>query len=221
MEKEKIGLLGGTFNPIHVGHLKIAEIAQKTFHLDKVLFIPSSIPPHKGSIEAVSPAHRLKMVELAVSSSPRFVCSSIEIDAKGTSYSVITLNKIKKIYPDTRIFFILGIDAFLEITTWKDYKKVLRQCSFIIVNRPGYRLNDAKRVFGGKYIKYMVELSKSEEAISDKILSFKIFIFQINAFEVSSTEIRERIKRGDSIKGMVSEAVENYIKNNKFYQRGK
>lgn len=217
MMKDRIGIFGGTFNPIHMGHLKAARIVQRKYLLKKVLFIPSYIPPHKESAEIASPAHRLKMVELALASYPQFIPSSIEIDARERSYSIITLKKIKKLFPKALALFILGIDAFLEIDTWKDYHQVLQQCFFIVISRPGYRLQEAMRVLEGKYQEMMVEISETEEIEGDMFTSYKIFLLPMDSLNLASTEIRERIKRGDSIKGMVPETVEIYIDENGLY----
>jgi nicotinate-nucleotide adenylyltransferase len=218
MKKKRVGLFGGTFNPVHLGHLRAAEIVREKFCLDEVLFIPSYIPPHKDTSDVVSPSHRLKMVELTLRSSSHFVPSSIEIDAKGKSYSIITLNRIKKLYPEALIFFILGIDAFLEIDTWKDYEHVLKRCFFVVISRPGYDSYEAKKKLKGKYLKKMYEFSRSE-SLTDKLLStFIIFFLPIDAVNVASTDIRDRIRRSDSIEAMVSVEVEAYIKENKLYQ---
>lgn len=217
-KKKKIGLFGGTFNPVHLGHLKAAEVVQRKFLLDKILFIPSYIPPHKESSEVASPLDRLSMVELAVASYPRFVPSSIEIEAKERSYSIITLGKIKKIFPDAWIFFILGIDAFLEIDTWRDYKKVMEQCHFIVISRPGYCLDDVRRILDWKYVDSMYELSQYEEIKEDKLNLFKIFLLSIDALDISSTDLRKRVKSRDSIRGLVSKAVGAYIEKYKLYQ---
>jgi nicotinate-nucleotide adenylyltransferase len=218
MKKERIGLFGGTFNPVHSGHLKAAEIVQKRFLLDKILFIPSYIPPHKDTADIASPSHRLKMVEIALRGYPHFVPCSIEIDAEETSYSIITINRIKKLYPKSWVFFILGIDAFLEVDTWKDYEQLLEQCFFLVISRPGYLLDEAKKTLEGKYIEKMCMLSKSESIKDEMLLSFRIFLLPVDALDIASTEIRGIIKRGDSIKGMVSERVEAYIRENGLYK---
>lgn len=196
MEKKRIGLFGGTFNPIHCGHVKAAESVQNIFFLDRILFIPSYLPPHKESVDVASAAHRLKMVELALASFDRFFPSSVEIDARGTSYSILTLNKIKEMFPQTEVFFLLGIDAFLEIETWKDYEDVLEQCSFVVMSRPGFRLSEAKDILTEKY---------------------KIYFLSINTLDISSSEVRERIRKNQSIEGLVPENVENYIKERRLY----
>lgn len=196
MEKKRIGLFGGTFNPIHCGHVKAAESVQNIFSFDRILFIPSYLPPHKESVDVASAAHRLKMVELALASFDRFFPSSVEIDARGTSYSILTLNKIKEMFPQTEAFFLLGIDAFLEIETWKDYEDVLEQCSFVVMSRPGFRLSEAKDILTEKY---------------------KIYLLSINTLDISSSEVRERIRKNQPIEGLVPENVENYIKEKRLY----
>lgn len=196
MEKKRIGLFGGTFNPIHCGHVKAAESVQNIFSFDRILFIPSYLPPHKESGDVASAAHRLKMVELALASFDRFFPSSVEIDARGTSYSILTLNKIKEMFPQTEAFFLLGIDAFLEIETWKDYEDVLKQCSFVVMSRPGFRLSEAKDILTEKY---------------------KIYLLSINTLDISSSKVRERIRKNQPIEGLVPENVENYIKERRLY----
>jgi nicotinate-nucleotide adenylyltransferase len=218
MKKARIGIFGGTFNPIHAGHLKAAEIVQKKFLLDKILFIPSYIPPHKESVDMASPSDRLKMVELACVPHPRFIPSPIEIEAQEKSYSIITLEKIEKMYPETWLFFILGIDAFLEIETWKEYEELLKRCSFIVVSRQGYRLKEAKDVLEGSYKKRMYEFPESGESETDLFSSYRIFLLPIDSLNVASTGIRRRAKKGLSLKGMVPESVEVYIEENRLYQ---
>ncbi len=218
MKEERIGLFGGTFNPIHSGHLKAAEIVQKKLGLDKVLFIPSSIPPHKDSAEIASPAHRMKMVELALHSHPHFIPSSIEVDAEERSYSIITLGKIKKLYPNSRIFFILGIDAFLEIDTWKNHERVLEQCFFVIISRPGFRLEEAESVVQGISRDIMCKLSESGNINEDMLRTRKIFLMPIDALDIASTDIRKKIQKGESIQTLVPDEVNAYIQRNNLYK---
>ena len=219
--KKRIGLFGGTFDPIHNGHIKAAESVQDIFSFDKILFIPSYIPPHKESGNVASAAHRLKMVELALTSFERFSPSSIEIDARGTSYSIVTLSRIKKMFPETDIFFLLGVDAFLEIETWKDYRDVLEQCSFIVMSRPGYCLDDAKGTLTEKYNQRMVEVSEPVHKDKKGFFNHKIYLLSIQTLNVSSSEVRERVETNQSIVGMVPESVENYIKERHLYSRKK
>ena len=215
---ERIGLFGGTFNPIHLGHLRGAEIVAEKFLLGKLFFIPSYIPPHKESVHITSPRHRLRMVELALESFPDFHSSSIEIDAGGKSYSIVTLKKMKTLYPRARIFFLLGVDAFLEIETWREYESVLEQCSFIIMSRPQFRLEDAHLVLNSTYSQRVIDLSSSTSVDIDNSANL-IYLVPIQALDISSTEVRERVNKNQSIKGLVPESVEHYIKENGLYQK--
>ncbi len=219
MAKNRVGLFGGTFNPIHSGHLKAAKDVQERLDLDEILFIPSYISPHKDSEAVISPVHRLKMIELTVRSYPRFIPSAIEIEAKGKSYSILTLKKIKKLYPEALIFFILGIDAFLEIDTWKDYHQVLEQCYFVVISRPGAHLDDAKHVLNGRYQEKMYKLEESEPVKDELLSSYRIFLLPIDALNITSTEIREKTKKGEAIKSLVADEVEAYIRENRLYQK--
>jgi nicotinate-nucleotide adenylyltransferase len=218
MGKERIGLLGGTFNPVHQGHLKAAaEVLRKT-GLSRVLFIPSYIPPHKETEGIASPEHRFAMVELAVAGHPRFVASAVEIEAKDKSYSIVTLEKVRAAHPDAWIFFLLGIDAFLEIEAWRSYQEVLGKCHFIVISRPGFRLADARNALDESFAGRIHALRGSMPAGDALLERFRIFIMPIHALDVSSTDIRRRIKQGLPIRGLVPEAVEAYIKKHRLYQ---
>lgn len=218
MSRPRIGLFGGTFNPIHQGHLRAGEQVRERFNLDKVLFIPSFLPPHKRTTDIASPRDRLAMVRLAVAGHAGFVASSLEVRARQKSYSIITLTKVKALYPKAQVFFILGADAFLEIETWKSYQEVLAQCRFIIVRRPGYRLSQARRVVPEKLKPKTISLPRSPSAIpAETVRAHRIFLLDINPFSVSSTEIRRRVREGLPIAGLVPPGVEDYIRKHKLY----
>ncbi|MFH0924296.1 MAG: nicotinate-nucleotide adenylyltransferase [bacterium] len=143
-----IAIYGGTFNPIHYGHLIVADEVRQAFQLDKIIFVPSAIPPHKKYEAIIDPQHRYNMTHLAIASNSHFVASTVELDRGGKSYSIDTIKELKKEYKDEKdFFFIMGADAFLEISTWKAADKILELCRFIIVSRPGTSL--------GKVIKYL------------------------------------------------------------------
>lgn len=216
-QKNRLGLFGGTFNPIHLGHIEAGKVVQSRFHLDQVLYIPSSIPPHKETRDMASAADRFNMVSAAVSGIPGFVASSIEIETPGTSYSIHTLDRIRKQHPDADIYFILGIDAFLEIDTWKDYAKVLERCFFIVISRPGYELNNAFSVLGGKLKDRMQELRTDAEPPDPFSSETSIFLLTIDALDIASSDIRRNLSSRLSISGMVSQPVREYIKEHRLY----
>jgi len=216
----RIGILGGTFNPVHLGHIRAALEVKRRFRLEKVLFIPSSIPPHKRPMAVASPNDRLRMVGLACRGRKGLSASPIEIEAGGTSYSVLTLDKIRRRFAGGEIFFVLGVDAFLEIDTWRDYRRVLEQCHFIVVSRPGCDLARAHKVLQGSLASRMVELGQEESAEAPLPAGTRIFLVPIAALDISSTDIRRRARTGESLRGLVPRAVETYIRRHRLYQGG-
>lgn len=217
-EPIRLGLFGGTYNPIHQGHVQAAQIVLDRFKLDQVWFIPSHIPPHKSSEDVASPEHRMNMVRLAVTGLPGLIPSSIEIEDEGTSYSIRTLGKIKKHFPAAELFFILGVDAFLEIDTWRAYEQVMEQCFFIVISRPGYELQNAKEVLESTYSDRMCEVSVDDDLSQAKGCAFQIYLMTIQALDISSSQIRGQLKRSGSISGLVPLPVEEYIKEHNLYQ---
>src|SRR5512139_4006363 len=149
---ETIGLFGGTFDPIHLGHLRAAAEVRRKAGLERVLFIPSYLPPHKASGAVASAADRLRMVELVCRRRSGFEASGIEVAAREKSYSILTLRKVRAQAPRARLFFILGVDAFLDIRTWHQYRRVLKECLFIVTGRPGFDLDRARDVLGGSLL---------------------------------------------------------------------
>ena len=138
----RIGVMGGTFDPIHYGHLLAAEVAREGFGLDYVLFIPSGRPPHKDAGGVSDAESRYEMTRLAVAGEPRFGVSRMETDRVGDTYTIDTMRALRSQLPDAELYFITGADALNEIETWHDYRELLRMCGFIAVTRPGY--NDEK-----------------------------------------------------------------------------
>ena len=216
-QRQRLGLFGGTFNPIHLGHIKAGQVVQSRFRLHQVLYIPSSIPPHKETRAVASAADRFNMVSAALSGIPGFVASSIEIEAPGTSYSIHTLDRVRGQYPDADIYFILGIDAFLEIDTWKDYAKVLDRCFFVVISRPGYDLAEASSVLGGQLRARIKELKADEEPPDPSSSETTIFLLTIDALDIASSDIRKRLSNSMPISGMVSQPVREYIKEHRLY----
>ena len=215
---ERIGLFGGTFDPIHLGHVQAAREVLARFGLDRILFIPSCLPPHKER-KGMAPAQdRLWMVELACAGEPRFAASSIEVDAGGRSYSILTLERIRALHPEALVFFILGADAFLEIGTWREHERVLEEALFIVMTRPGFRLEEAAGVVPGT-LRSRVRALIEGEAVDEAVLRGpRIFLLPIRALDVSSTEVRRRVRAGEPVAGLVPEAVAEYIHSHGLYR---
>lgn len=216
---QQIGILGGTFNPVHYGHLAAAEEVRNRLNLDRVLFIPSFIPPHKQDEEVPAAAHRLEMVRLATLGNPSFEPSDIEIRRGGRSYTIDTIEALRHVFRDAELFFITGIDSFLEIRSWNRWEKLLTLCNFVVLSRPGYRFADLLKIeFMQSAAKELAGLDSGDRTQllvrSDELT---VFLEMIPLYDISSTDIRRRIKEGRSIKYLLPEVVETYIIEKKLY----
>ncbi len=214
---DRIGLFGGTFNPVHNGHLRAAAEVRTAFALDGVLFVPSYIPPHKESRDIASAADRLRMVELACLGREGFVPSAIEVEARERSYSILTLAKAKALHPGARLFFILGVDAFLEIGTWREYERVLDECRFIVTARPGFDLEAGAGVLGGRLRDRTCRVAVGGPVDEAAVGRCGVFLLPIEALDVSATEIRDLVRRGQDIEELVPAAVAAYITEHHLY----
>ncbi|ERM93031.1 nicotinate-nucleotide adenylyltransferase [Caldanaerobacter subterraneus] len=204
MERElRLGIMGGTFDPIHYGHLVTAEAVRDEFKLDKVIFVPAGNPPHKVKRKVTDKKHRYLMTILATITNPFFEVSSIEIDREGYTYTIDTIKEFKKMYGEKTLFyFITGADAVLEILSWKNADELLRLCYFVAATRPGIEGNKIDQ-----------ELDKIRKLYGDVI--YKV---TVPSLAISSTDIRERVAKGRPIKYLLPEPVERYIQKYKLYK---
>lgn len=200
MGKKRVGIFGGTFDPIHIGHLIVAETIMDEFHLDKVVFIPAAVPPHKLD-KQISPAkHRYMMTMLATCSNPRFQVSDMEMHRQGPSYSRDTLAQlIEEHGRDTEFYFIVGADSVENLHTWNRIDELLTMCHFIGASRPGC----------------MPDMEKIAQRFGP--LAEKIHCLETPELEISSTEIRHRVGQKRTIRYIVPETVEQYIYKEKLY----
>lgn len=213
----RLGLFGGTFNPIHYGHLRAAEEIREGLRLDRLLFIPAALPPHKESRHMVPFTTRLEMTRLAVADDPGFEVSDVESRRPEKSYSVDTLRLFRQEWPpDTEIFFILGLDAFLEIDTWKDYRQLFTLCHFVVLDRPGYDRGQLESTLTTR-----VHPDCRHDAEAGAYLhpaGSRIYFRPITLLEISSTAIRTAVSQGRSIRFLLPEAVRRYILIKRLYQ---
>ena len=211
--KERIGILGGTFDPVHTGHLVLADEARGEYELDRILFIPAAVPPHKPAAEVTSFKHRVRMLEIACEFYPSFTCSSIE---KGLPEPSYTIDTVKALQSDMGVgyifFFIIGCDAFLEILTWKSYRKLVQLVSFIVSKRKG---TDEKHLATlADHLEYTI--------ISDSLWigdhgKETIRFLKTIPPDISSTSIRKKIRNDQITAGTIPEKVIEYIKTNNLY----
>jgi len=187
----RIGILGGTFNPIHIGHLILAEEAHFKLKLDKLVFVPAFVPPHKSSLEVIGAKDRLEMIRLAIEDNPAFEVSTFEVDSKKKSYSIDTLKEFRGVYgEDAQLCFITGSDSLKDLFSWKNINDIFKISKFIVANRPGYPIKDVPK---------------------------EVDTVVITPIEVSSEDIRKRLAENRSIRYLVPEKVRKYILDRKLY----
>lgn len=197
-DKKKIGIFGGTFNPIHHGHLVNIELIKENFNLDFIIFIPVKIPVHKIISDPVDSSERFEMIRLAISGIDYFQVSDIELKRKSPSYTITTLEELNKIYPEDTLFLIIGSDSFNELDTWKEYKKILSDYNLIVMMRPG------------------------DTVLRQDLLNIagKIEVQHESLIEISSSGIRERIKKDLPIRYLTTDDVIKYIGEKGMYKIG-
>lgn len=198
----KIGIMGGTFDPIHYGHLVTAEAAFHEFGLDRIFFIPSGDPPHKTNHHVTDAKTRLLMTHLATASNPHFFTLDMEVERPGYSYTVDTLTALHQRYPEIEWYFITGADAFSEILTWKEPEKILHLCQCVAATRPGY---SRRKVLD--QIRVLLDNDTSS-----------IHFLEVPALTISSSDIRERVRAGKPITYLLPAEVEHYIRKHQLYQ---
>jgi len=190
-----IGLMGGTFDPIHIAHLIIAETALETLSLREIIFVPAAKPPHKDDDRVTPVEHRLEMVRLAIEGSSRLAVSDIETRRESTSYTIDTIREVRAgLEAGEEIYFIMGADSLVEFFTWKDPDDLLDSCKFVVVPRPGVSMGDA-----------------------DPRILEKAVVLDAPELSIASRDIRERVRHGRTIRYLVPATVESYIDKKKLY----
>lgn len=192
----RIGIFGGSFDPPHIGHLIIAELAHEQLGLDKVIFVPAYLPPHKVGGHRSSPSHRLRMTKIAVKGNPKFAVSDIEIQRKGISYTVDTLQYFKKQYPKAKFFLLIGGDNYAQFVAWKSPDVIATLASLAVYPRLGYNSNVLPHSYFGKE-----------------------YLLHGNTLDLSSTEIRKRVFHRKTIRYLVPENIEQYIVEKRLYRK--
>ena len=204
---ERLAIMGGTFDPIHMGHLRMAYAVQRQLDFDRVVFLPAYIPPHKQTrSDFASWQDRLAMVELAIQNYDNFVVSSLEFDRGGISYTYDTVNFMQELWPDAEIYLIIGEDSLTQLYTWYRVPDLLRLVHFVAAERPGYE---------GE-----VGVARLTKAYGSWVAG-KIIHAEVQETAISSTEIRQRLREGKPVRGMTPLPVEQYIYERGLYRAGK
>lgn len=212
----RLGLLGGSFNPIHDGHLAIAAQTRDALHLDRILFIPTGDPPHKAPGSLAPATHRAAMVRLAIEGKPSFELSDIELQRTGTSYSIDTVRALRgQMGPATALFFLIGLDAFLDLPSWKEADTLLRACHFIVISRPRVTFERLAAM------PLFPPVDRDRLRALDNGLAHhcsvpipgggELTLLRLPPCEISASEIRQRIREGRSLANVLPPSVESYI----------
>jgi len=212
----RLGILGGTFDPIHYGHLRLAEEVGESLNLEHLYLIPAALPPHKGH-KTVSPFHhRLEMTRVASAESPLLKVLDLEGRREGFSYSIETLKAFHAMFqPDPDLHFVLGMDAFLEIETWKDFRSLFSYAHFVVIKRPGFPSDILESFLP------TLGVSFEKRGQGNRFLApsgYEVIFMEATLMDISSTKIRENVAAGKSIRFLVPEAVRSYIRNNTLYR---
>ena len=213
----RVGILGGTFDPVHNGHLAIAEVVRQALALSSILFVPAFLPPHKPTYAISSFAHRSAMLELAVADRAGFSVSRLEAEREGPSYSIDTLITLRQaLGKEVHLFFVIGMDAFAEIHAWKAYRELLDYASFVVIGRPDHCRQACGQTVAADF---------PGHAFIGRLGSWRgeagpgaIYPVAMAPMKVSSTEIREAVRQGLSIRTLVPGAVADYIKDQGLYR---
>jgi len=213
----KWGLFGGTFDPIHTGHLRCAQEILEDLNLDRIIFIPAPQPPHKTDWDITPFYHRKKMMKLAVKGNPSFSISDIEDKRYGKSYSVKTIRHfLDNTTSNPELYFIMGQDASHNIQTWKDWERLLLLCNFVVMTRPGYKVKDLNGILPKEFSEEF-----QYESVSGRFkgpTGFHIYFREVTLLAISSTDIRKKAKKGQSIRYLVPDTVSDYIYKHSLYK---
>lgn len=198
----RLGIMGGTFDPIHYGHLVAAETARTEFGLDNVLFIPTGMPPHKVNRPITDSNLRYRMVEMSIKNNSYFKVSRMEIDREGPTYTIDTLRILHSLFPDQELYFITGTDALKELLTWRESEEIIKLAKIIGASRPGYDASE-----------FLAKIYKKYPATRNSIAQL-----EVPALAISSTDIRSRVRKGKSIRYLLPEEVRLLIEKNNLYK---
>lgn len=211
----KIGILGGTFNPIHNAHLRIAEEVRDRFDLARIMFVPAASPPHKQLAGELSFTVRYRMVQLAIADNPSFTISDMEGRRGGKSYSIDTLKALHRDFPQDEFFFIVGSDSFLDIGSWREYASIFKLCNIVVVERPGAVVAALDTVLpvaiAHEFCYYEAEKRLAHSS------GYSVYSIAGTLLDISSSDIRELARLGRSIRYLVPQPVEHYIKEQRIY----
>ncbi len=216
----RVGILGGTFNPVHYGHLRTAEEVREKLNFEKILFIPSCNPPLKAG-DLADARHRYEMTRLSIETNPFFEISDIECRQNGKSYTVETLAVLREGNPETEFYFILGVDSFLDIPLWYQPERLMEVTNFVVVSRPGSHFSNlSSRISVPAKVLSGLDARNLEVYKANLESGREIFLLNVTPMDISATAMRGLLKDGKSIKYLLPETAESFIISHKLYREG-
>lgn len=219
-ERQRIGVYGGTFDPLHNGHFAVAKAILQAFALDEMLFVPTFVPPHKRKQAISSPFHRLAMLALATANEPRMFVDTIELEAPARPYTIETLQRLQAERPQAQLFFVMGADSFRDVTMWRDHERLLNDFSVIVATRPGY-LEAAGNIaahLAPALQARIVDLRGGRFAAATDLIAPHVYLTDYIEVDVAATSIRQRAAQGQAVDNYTPPAVAAYIAKYSLYQ---
>lgn len=220
--RQRIAIYGGTFDPIHNGHWQVAQALLKSFAMDRLVFVPAFVPPHKRGQRISSPFHRLAMLVLATANEPQMEVSTIELEAPERPYTIDTLGRLQTEFDDARLFFVMGADSFKDVTMWREHERLLTEYDVIVATRPGYRDDENVAAHLAPNLQARCvdlrggQLPPVENAA---LATTRIYLTDYVSVDVSSTSIREAVEQGELIDDLVPPVVARYIEKYRLYRK--
>ncbi len=227
--RRRIGIYGGTFDPVHNGHLEVAEAVLNAFAMDRMLFVPAFTPPHKRKRIISSPFHRMAMLALATAPSPKMLVSTIELESPSRPYTIETLGRLQTEFEPVRLFFIMGADSFRDVTSWHEYERILSDYDVVVAMRPNYEGYESAEDAAGRLTPELktriVDLrggrdsSEVADLANEDLKSPRIYLTDYVTVDVSATGIRDAVEEGRTIEEMVPPSVAAYIEKYQLYRK--
>ena len=220
--KRQIGMLGGSFDPVHMGHIGLAQETREKFSLDQILFIPVFQSPHKSHIPLTSTTHRMEMLRLALRDSAHFGISDTEMRREEISYTIDTLNHFRFIYPNSELFLIMGYDNLLDLDSWKGSREIMKKCHILVASRPGSKpFSSTDKIFGlfnGDSPYRLGKIKNKNQEFIHRETENKLVVYDISPRDISSSVVRERLASGKSVDNLLPPEVETYIIGHRIYK---
>jgi nicotinate-nucleotide adenylyltransferase len=219
LSRERIGVYGGTFDPMHIGHFRIAEALIDAFAFERLLFVPAHVPPHKRGTAISAPYHRYAMLALATQESERMLVSAIELEAPARPYTIETMARLAETHPNADLFFVMGGDSFADIGIWRDYERLLREYRIVVATRPGQsETADLTKHLSEELRGRVIDLRGGRYPAVDDFDTPHIFLTDYVREDVSATTVRSAVAAGNSIEGMVPSAIARYVAKYRLYR---